>query len=59
MSASPPAVTLARTPPACEVCGGKERVLIASPRASHSAVVPCLHCRWGLPIRRLLLRGAR
>lgn len=42
-------ITLLKPVP-CPVCGGRERVLIGSPRASHTAVVPCLACQWGLRI---------
>jgi hypothetical protein len=50
-------ITVLSLPQVCEVCGGKGTVLISAPKASHSAVVPCLHHVWGLPIVHLPMRS--
>lgn len=55
----PRTIVLATLPKRCELCSGRERVLISSPGANHSAVVPCLHCVWQLPIAHLAMRADR
>jgi hypothetical protein len=51
------ALVLASLPQVCEVCASKEMVRIAVLGTGLIGITNCLHCRWGVPVVHLPMRG--